>query len=78
METTLPQDLIAAALPPDDARAIAKEAYIYAYPMWWKATGSTTPIGYCRGIPSTGAAQQIGEHGPVVHAGRYGGADAEF
>jgi hypothetical protein len=33
METTLPQDLIAAALPPDDARAIAKEAYIYAYPM---------------------------------------------
>jgi hypothetical protein len=33
METTLPQDRIAGALSPDDARAIAREAYIYAYPM---------------------------------------------
>jgi hypothetical protein len=33
METTLPQDLSAGALSPGDARAIAKEAYIYGYPM---------------------------------------------
>jgi hypothetical protein len=33
METTLPQDLGAEALSPDDARAIAKEAYIYGFPM---------------------------------------------
>ena len=33
METTLPEDLSAAALSPGDARAIAKEAYIYGYPM---------------------------------------------
>src|ERR1700723_1280508 len=33
METTLPQDLGAEALSPDDARAIAKEAYIYGFPL---------------------------------------------
>jgi hypothetical protein len=33
METTLPQDKVAAALSPDEARAIAKEAYIYGYPL---------------------------------------------
>ena len=33
METTLPRDLAAETLSPDDARAIAKEAYIYGFPM---------------------------------------------
>jgi hypothetical protein len=33
METTLPQNLAAEALSPDEARAIAKEAYIYGSPM---------------------------------------------
>jgi hypothetical protein len=33
METTLQQDLSAGAPSSDDARAIAKEAYIYGYPM---------------------------------------------
>ena len=33
METTLPQDTVAAALSPDEARAIAKEAYIYGFPV---------------------------------------------
>jgi hypothetical protein len=33
METILPQDLSGGALSPGDARAIAKEAYIYGYPM---------------------------------------------
>ena len=33
METTVPQNLVTEALSPDEARAIAKEAYIYGYPM---------------------------------------------
>jgi hypothetical protein len=33
METTLPQAAVAAALSPDEARAIAKEAYIYGFPV---------------------------------------------
>jgi hypothetical protein len=33
METTLPQNLVAGTLSPDEARAIAKEAYIYGFPM---------------------------------------------
>jgi hypothetical protein len=33
METTLPRDLITDALSADDARTIAKEAYIYGFPM---------------------------------------------
>ena len=33
MEVTSPQHFVAGALSPDDARAIAKEAYIYGYPM---------------------------------------------
>jgi hypothetical protein len=33
METTLHQNLVAGALSPADARAIAKEAYIYGFPI---------------------------------------------
>ena len=33
METTFPRDLATEAVSPDEARAIAKEAYIYGFPM---------------------------------------------
>jgi len=33
METTLPRNLVAEALSPDEARAIAKETYIYGFPL---------------------------------------------
>jgi hypothetical protein len=33
METTLPQNLIVGTPSPTEARAIAKEAYIYGFPM---------------------------------------------